>query len=158
VIFAGGVKRFVGRAFAGGIKGGGPAAHQLQQGTPAAGLPRVGTNHQQRRRSQPGHGRLLSGPGPAGRARSEPQAIRPLAALQHFPSGALLELAQPRAVRGIGWAGERDLILPVPRQPPGWCRSEAAWCADRRPASLARSAPAITPLQKQAPRNLASGF
>ena len=62
---AGGIKGFVRRALAGGIKLRGGPAHQLQQGRPAAGLFQGGHHHQQRSALAAGHGGGQQRPGPA---------------------------------------------------------------------------------------------
>ena len=64
---AGGIKRVVGRALAGGVELAALPAHQLQQRRPAARLLQAGHHHQQRRLGHARQGTADQGPaGPAG--------------------------------------------------------------------------------------------
>jgi len=147
-------------AFAGWIKAvvGQPS---LQQGAPRPPPPgsATTTSDVNERRSQPGRALLIRAR-PGRPRRSGPQAIRPLAALQQLVPGQghLLELWRTGRLRGIKAGPARDLILPVPRQPP--LVTEARQQLVRRPSPrlLARfPLPDITTSEAKPPETLAFG-
>jgi len=148
-----GSKRFVGRAFAGGIKGGGRPAIQLQAGRLQAGrlLQAVGTTTSNRRAASRCQGGCDQGRPAAGAAQpaGDPAA---LLALQPLPrSGApARRLAHQGGEGHQGWAGEGFDPASLRGQPP-LVPKRGSMVAQPSHRLLARSRSAITPSKKAQP-------
>ena len=110
--FAGGIKGFIGRPFAGGVKTGAFPAHQLQQGGPASCFFKGGDHHQQRALIPSGHGTgHQCATGTSGAAHQ--QAVFSVGALKQFSGeGSLLELGH-QGTQGHEDACQRGSILAI---------------------------------------------